>query len=286
MRLPTVLAALLVLCAVLCVVLPAGAGPAGAATAWPHVTVVARDGARHADVSLAWALDGYLLELTGRDGAVTTLAPMQVGTVLAADGRDITEEVGRACPATDVDFRLLGAGTRRPFSFTTMADVGGGGVLSNADGAGGPDAVLQAGLRVRAGRSLHVRLGLRRLSLSEGVGATGDVFSATSTDLLLMVGGRLKHPRENDNYSYLEAGVALVHLSDRLGGEDGTESPGGRTESAFAAQGGVVLPLDRTWGLDLGAGLTARPSLRQDGDLRLELGLNVALTLRDHKETP
>lgn len=107
------------------------------ATSWTHVTVVATDGARRTDVCRwpgPWV--ATMLELTGSDGTVSTLAPLQVRAVLAFDGRDITDEVGAACPADDIDFQLLGEGSRVPFVFGAMIDAGFGGAVGNAEDGG------------------------------------------------------------------------------------------------------------------------------------------------------
>jgi hypothetical protein len=250
------------------------------ATSWTHVTVVATDGARHADVSLAWALGGYLLELTGSDGTVSTLAPLQVRAVLAFDGRDITDEVGAACPADDIDFQLLGEGSRVPFVFGAMIDAGFGGAVGNAEDGGSVTPVGLAGVRIAASERVHLRVGVRRLQQAEGTEVSGVNVEAHATDLLVMVGARLKHPRENDNYSYLEGGLVWTHFDqtfDAMGvitANDATNNPG------LTVQGGAVLPLGPRLGVDISGLLMLRPSLITDNDHSLHAGINVALTFR------
>lgn len=250
--------------------------PAPAATIWHQVTVVRKDGTTARDVTLAWILDGYLLEATAADGSVTTVAPVHVKAVLAADGRDLTDEVGDACPAHDVDFRLLGRGARVPFTFAIMGDAGAGLATGSAKGGRGPVPVLLGGLRAALGDRVHARVGLRRQSLEQEPDEGVVAYRSASTDLLLMLGGRLKDPRENNNYAYLEGGLLVARFDERFGAGDGDPS----TASGLAAQGGVVLPLSPTRGIDLGVTVMSRPSLLQGAGRTLMISFNVALTFR------
>lgn len=245
-------------------------------TAWPHSTVVCRDGTFVRDVTLSWVLDGYLLEAIAADGTVTTLAPSHVKAVLAPDGSDLTDIVGAACPAHDVDFRLLGRGSRTPFTFTVMGDAGAGLAIGTVRGGAGPVPVLLGGLRASLGGRLHARLGLRRQGLEQEPDLGGAAFSSASTDVLVLVGGRLKDPRENDNYAYLEGGLVLVRFDERFG--DGPDLA--RSAHGAAAQGGVVLPLSASRGVDIGVTAMSRPPLLDGAGHSLMVSFNVALTLR------
>lgn len=279
-RLPAVLPVLAALLAVmLSTPLPARAA-AEAAPAWPHVTVERKDGSLVRDVTLAWVLDGFLLEATAGDGSVTTLAPSQVRAVLAADGRDVTDEVGAACPARDVDFRLLGSRARRPFLFALMGDAGVGVAVGNSPGGGDPVPVLLGGLRVAVAGPLHVRLGLRRQDLEQAAGTGGGLRSSAGTDLLLLLGGRLRQPRDNDNFAYLEGGVLLARFDERFAGDDGGAVSDERSAAGVLAQGGVVLPLSPTRGVDVGLALMSRPPLIAGTGSNFAISLNLALTLR------
>jgi hypothetical protein len=241
------------------------------------VTVVRHDGTSVRNVTLSWVLDGYLLEAIDGDGTVTTLAPSHVKTVLAPDGTDMTDEVGAACPASDVDFRLLGKGSRTPFKFTIMGDAGAGLAAGSAKGGHSPVPVLLGGLRASLGGRLHARVGLRRQGLKQEPDLGGVAYSSASTDLLVMIGGRLKDPRENDNYAYLEGGLLLVRFDERFG--DGTDL--GRDAHGVAAQGGVVLPLSAGLGVDVGVTAMSRPPLLAGAGHGLMISFNVALTFRD-----
>lgn len=251
-----------------------------AADSWPHVTVERKDGTIVRDVTLAWVLDGFLLEATAGDGSVTTLAPAQVRAVRGPDGRDLTDEVGAACPAQDVDFSLLGRRARRPFVFAWMGDAGAGLAVGSSPGGGDPVPVLRGGLRVAAGERLHVRLGLRRQHLEQEAAMGGRRRDSASTDLLLLLGGRLKHPRENDNFAYLEGGVLLAGFDERFTGDDAAGVSADRQASGLLAQGGVVLPLSPTRGVDVGLALISRPPLIEGTGRNLTISLNLALTLR------
>lgn len=258
----------------------AAAAVAATPPAWDHVKVERRDGTALEDVRLAWVLDGYLLEATAADGSVTTLAPTHVLAVRAADGRDLTAEVGDACPATDVDFRLLGDDARVPFDFGLMVDLGGALALSAAREGGAPRPVLLGGLRAAVGSGAHIRVGLRRQGLVQGAPLGGPVRESASTDFCLLVGGRILHPRENDNYPYVEAGVMLVRFDERFRGDDGRSPSTVMNAAAFLAQGGAVLPLWPGRGLDVGAAVAIRPPLIEGAGVVYEFSVNVALAWR------
>lgn len=252
-------------------------GPA----AWTHVTVLRADGGRLNDVTLAWALGGYLLEAKAADGRVTTLSPDQVRQVLSFDQRDVTDEVDGACPADDIDFHLLGSRKHVPFRFDLMADAGGGVALSNGNGGSHSDGVLVAGVRVAAGDLFHVRLGYRRGRVSEAASTGGAAMEADTGEMLAMVGLRLTRPRENSNFAYLEAGVTLVHYSDRFGRDGAPSAEADLLTISPALQGGVVLPLNRHLGVDLGGFVASRGSLDADaGQTVLRVGATVGVTLR------
>lgn len=267
------------LAVLLCLAL-AAVSHAAPPAAWDHVNLEKRDGAVLADVRLAWVLDGYLLEATAADGTVTTLAPTQVRAVRAADGRDLTAEVGDACPATDVDFRLLGDRARDSFDFSLMADLGAGLAVGTAKDGGSPRIVLLGGLRAGMGDRAHVRAGLRRQQLAQSAPLGGAALESASTDFVLLFGGRLLHPRENDNYAYLEAGPMLVRFDERFRGDDGLDPATARNAAGFLAQGGAVLPLSPSRGLDLGASVAVRPPLVEGTGAVYEFSVNVALAWR------
>lgn len=249
-------------------------------TSWPHMTVVFRDGTSIQNVTLTWVLDGYLLEAIVADGTVKTLAPSNVKAVLARDGSDMTDVIGAACPASDVDFRLLGKGARVPFTFSIMGDAGAGLAVGSAKGGGSPVLVLLGGVRAAVGGTMHARLGARRQDLEQVPDVGGAARSSAGTDLLLMLGTRLKDPRENDNFGYLEGGLLLTFFDNRFPGEDGGAEPGTLTAAGLAAQGGVVLPLSPTHGLDIGLAAMSRPALIEGTGRCLMLSLNLALTIR------
>jgi hypothetical protein len=254
-----------------------GAAPA----AWTHVTVLRADGGRLADVTLAWALGGYLLEAKTADGQVTTLSPDQVRQVLSFDERDLTDEVGAACPADDIDFHLLGSRKHVPFRFALMADAGGGVALSNGNGGSKANGALVAGLRVGISDQLHARVGFRGQHASEATSAVGGTMAADTGELLVMMGIRLTRPRENNNYAYLEAGVSLVHYSDRFGADGRSLADADLVTISPALQGGVVLPLNRHVGVDIGGFVSSRGSLDAAAEQTvLSVGATVGVTLR------
>jgi len=237
-------------------------------------------GASHEDVTLAWALDGFLLELTSRDGAVTTLNPDQVDRVKDGLGRDITDEVGAACPATGITYRLLGKGRTVPFTFAIMADAGGGPAWTTGSGDFTPSLAPLGGVRVRLGERVHVRAGYRRHKVAELTAIADREVSSTTDELHLLAGVRMSHPRENNNYSYLEGGVAFIRFDERFGGETGAEPSDDRSAMGAVIQGGVVLPLSKHVGVDVGGLAMLRPTLssRSTGPL-LMVGINAALAL-------
>jgi opacity protein-like surface antigen len=259
----------------------AAAAAAEAPPTWTHATVVEAGGAVHDDVTLAWALDGFLLELTNRDGTVTTLSPDQVDKVKDGLGRDITDDVGAACPATGITYKLLGKGRTVPIEFGIMADAGGGPAWTTGSGDFAPSLALLGGVRVRVGERAHVRLGYRRHQVVESTSVVDREVESTTDELHLLVGVRMSHPRENNNYSYLEGGVAFIRFDERYEGEDGTVPAEDLTDLGFTLQGGVVLPLSKRVGVDLGGLAMLRPTMSavSTGPL-LMVGINAALTLR------
>lgn len=249
--------------------------------AWTHVTVLRADGGRLDDVTLTWALGGYLLEAMAADGKVTTLSPDQVRQVLGFDQRDLTDEVGAACPADDIDFQMLGSRKHVPFRFALMADAGGGVALSNGNGGSNVNGALVAGLRVGISDQLHARVGFRGQHASEATSLVGGTMAADTGALLVMLGLRLNHPRENNNYAYLEAGIALVHYSDRFGADGRLLADADLVTISPALQGGVVLPLSRHVGVDIGGFVASRGSLDAvTGQTILSVGATVGVTLR------
>lgn len=254
---------------------------AAAPPAWTHATVVTVGGPVHEDVTLTWALDGFLLELTSRDGAVTTLSPDQVDKVKDGLGRDITDEVGAACPATGITYRLLGKGRTVPFRFGIMADVGGGPAWTTGSDDFAPSLAWLGGVRFRVGERAHLRAGYRRCRVVESTSVADSEVEATTDELHLLVGVRMSHPRENNNYSYVEGGVAFIRFDARFAGESGAEPSDDLMDLGATLQGGVVLPLSKRVGLDLGGLAMLRPTLSSSSTgPTLMVGINAALTLR------
>jgi hypothetical protein len=273
-------------------ILAAGSSAAGSVAGaavpahWPGVTVVCRDGTRLDGVDLAWSRDGFLLRAARPRGDEVTLAPADVLRVFGPDGSDLTDAVGAACPATGITYTLLGRGSRVPFTFSFMGDLGGGLALDTADGGGDPVGVLLGGLRMGVAPPLHVRVGVRRLPLAELGAVTGTRVETWGTDLLLLVGARLQNPRENDNYAYVEGGLALIHVGARVPGPGAVGRDLERDFTAPVVQGGVVLPLSPSLGVDLGVTIEYRPSLVEGRDEYLLAGANVALTWRSGGQEP
>ena len=124
------------------------------------------------------------------------------------------------------------------------------------------------GLRLAAGERAHVRFGYRRLRVREDAGVPLRQVSAQADELQLLVGMRMTHPRDNSNYSYLEAGLVQVGGQARAG-------------TGAVLQGGVVLPVSPRLGVDLGALLMSRPSLDDQADQTVIcFGVQAALAAR------
>jgi hypothetical protein len=248
---------------------------------WTHVTVLQVGGRVHDDVTLAWALDGFLLELAAGDGTVTSLSPDQVDKVKDGLGRDITDAVGEACPATGITYRLLGQGKNVPFVFAVMGDLGCGSAVTTDSGDLSPLLTLVGGARFSVGERLHLRVGYRRQRLVESTLVSGGDIETDADELHLLLGTRMSHPRENNNYSYLEGGVALIRFDQRFADGSGTVPADDLTGVGATLQGGVVLRLSAHLGLDVGGLVMARPGLIVGSTSRnLMFGINTALTLR------
>lgn len=248
---------------------------------WPHVSVLQVGGRVYDDVTLSWALDGFLLELATGDGTVTSLSPDQVDKVKDGLGRDITDAVGEACPATGLTYRLLGQGKNVPFVFAVMVDLGCGSAVTTDSGDFSPLATLLGGVRFNASKRLHLRVGYRRQRLVESTSVAGGEIETDADELHLLLGTRMSHPRENNNYSYLEGGVALIRFDERFADGSGTVPADDRTGLGATLQGGVVLRLSAHLGLDVGGLVMARPGLIVESTgPNLMFGVNAALTLR------
>ena len=49
-----------------------------------------------------------------------------------------------------------------------------------------------------------------------GLSAAGETFSTDAYEIPLMLGMRMTHPRRNNNYGYMEAGVIFVDYDQRF----------------------------------------------------------------------
>ena len=261
-------------------VFPAVPSFADSDSIWRHVNVTSVDGETLTDVTVAWGLAGFSLKVTAPDGREIGFSPAQVAMITDSEGNDITNIVAAASPASTVKFALLGDERSTPMHFTVMAAAGGTAGLLKGAGDFEPVGAFHAGARVRICSWSHLHVLYRRQQIGESViHGDGDV-STSSNEVHILLGSRMTHPRRNNNYTYLEAGVALVKYTRRFN-EDLTivdELPDWR--SGFSFRGGAVLPLTEHIGLDLGAILMTRPSLIENSmEPDILIGLNVAVAV-------
>ena len=247
---------------------------------WPHVTVSTTSGTVFEDVTVAWSLAGYSLKITHDDGRESELRPSEVATIRNAAGQDITNTVAEANPATDVNFALIGDQRIIPFEFALMLTGGGSGAMYQAGGDMDPTWSIFGGARISLGSRIYVNAQYRRQRVVEPVHAVGGEVSTDTNELHMMVGFRVTHPRENNNYHYVELGVSVISFPERFNAERGTWNDRGGSGAGFTLQGGVVYPISLRVGLDLGGTFMLRPALIEDsGNTGLLLGINAALAM-------
>ena len=260
------------------------AGAASASPSWTHVTVARADGSELVDVTLTWVLDGFGLEAVAGDGSRTALRPLEVAAIRSRDGADITDEVAVACPARDVHFALIGSGRPDPFVVGTMVRVGGSATWHRGPGSSTTwRGNVAAGLRFGLTDRVHLALDYRRQGLKQTVSGVPRELTSSADELHLLLGIRLKDPRENANYPYLEAGPALVAFASRYDTDAATWTDEDRRKLAFSLRGGVLIPLDSAWAVDLSGSFMVRPPLALGGDEdgpAMMLGLGAAVTYR------
>ncbi|MEN8007792.1 MAG: hypothetical protein ABFS42_12305 [Candidatus Krumholzibacteriota bacterium] len=247
---------------------------------WHHVSVTTADSTLYEDVSLAWGLSGYSINLTAADGTETTLSPSQVAAIRDSSGADITNAVADASPATDVDFALIGDRRAVPFEFKVLLAAGGTGGLISGDSSFSPTGAFFAGARVGLGSHIHLNCMYRRQRVVDTVHPHDTEISANANEFHLLVGYRTTPSLQNPNYSYLEMGLALVQFSEMFNAERNAWTGDGSSGLGVTLQGGLVIPLSSKVGLDLGGILMARPTLVEDiSSPGLLIGINAALTL-------
>jgi hypothetical protein len=257
------------------------AGPASAADpTWHPVTVITVDGQRHENVRVTWKLDGFLLRLRAADRTVTDLNPRVVANIVDAAGRDITREVADASPST-AGFAVLGDLRSEPFRLGWALDAGGSAGLTGGYGGFEPSGAWFAGLRRGLGTRFHLRAQYRNQHVREQVPPHGATLGTWSDEAALLLGYRPVHPRRNSNLVYLELGPTLVRWRETHDAETGFLTGGSRTKPGLLLRGGVVFPVSRRLGLDLGGLVSARPPLAEgQGTVGWVLGLNLALVVR------
>lgn len=247
---------------------------------WPHVSVTTISGTNYDDVSVTWTLAGYSIKLTHADGTEIDLRPSQVETIRDSTGLDITNAVAEASGATDVNFALIGDERIVPFEFGLMLTVGGSGAMYQADGGFDPTFAFIGGARASLSSWFYLSAQYRRQRVVEPVHSLGIDVSTDTNELHFLVGFRVTHPRENNNYHYVELGVSVVQFPERFNAERGTWNDSGSTDTGFTLQGGVVFPFSSRVGLDLGGTFMLRPALVEDStNTGLLLGINVALAV-------
>ena len=248
---------------------------------WHHVSVTTSEGALHEDVTLAWGLSGYSINLTAADGTETVLSPSQVASIRDSSGADITNAVADASPATDVGFALIGDERAVPFEFNVLLAAGGTGGLIKGDGGFSPTGAIIAGARVSLGSHAHLNFMYRRQRVVETVHTNDTEISGNTNELHFLVGYRTTPSLQNPNYSYLEMGVALVQFSRMFNSDRLEWTDDGGSGLGVTLQGGLVLPLSSRVGLDLGGIVMMRPTLVEDiSTPGLLVGINAALTFR------
>ena len=247
---------------------------------WHHVSVTTADSTLYEDVSLAWGLSGYSINLTAADGTETVLSPSLVAFIRDSSGTDITNAVAEASPATDVGFALIGDERAIPFEFNVLLAAGGTGGLISGDSSFSPTGAFFAGARVSLGSHAHINFMYRRQRVVDTVHPNDTEISANANELHLLAGYRTTPSLQNPNYSYLELGVALVQFSKMFNSERNAWTDDGDAGIGVTLQGGLVIPLSSKVGLDLGGILMVRPTLVEDiSSPGLLIGINAALTL-------
>ena len=248
---------------------------------WSHVSVTTNEGALYEDVSLAWGLSGYSINLTAADGTQTVLSPSQVASIRDSSGTDITNAVAEASPATDVGFALIGDERAVPFEFNVLLAAGGTAGLIKGDGSFSPTGAFFAGARISLGTHAHINLMYRHQRVVETVHTNSTEISDYSNELHLLVGYRTTPSLQNQNYTYLELGVALVQFSRMFNADRLAWTDDGGSGLGVTLQGGLVFPLSSKVGLDLGGIAMMRPTLVEDiSTPGLLIGINAALTFR------
>lgn len=248
---------------------------------WQHVSVTTSEGVIHEDVSLAWGLSGYSINLTAADGTESVLSPSQVASIRDSSGTDITNAVAEASPAADVGFALIGDKRAVPFEFNVLLAAGGTGGLIKGDGSFSPTGAFFAGARISLGTHAHINLMYRRQRVIETVSATDAEISGDTDEFHFLVGYRTTPSLQNQNYTYLELGVALVQFSRMFNTDRLAWTDDGGSGLGVTLQGGLVFPLSSKVGLDLGGIVMMRPTLVEDiSTPGLLIGINAALTYR------
>ncbi len=253
--------------------------PAVAVKSWHHVSVTTADSTLYEDVSLAWGLSGYSINLTAADGTKTVLSPSQVASIRDSTGADITNAVAEASPADDVGFALIGDERAVPFEFNVLLAAGGTGGLIKGEGSFSPTGAFLAGARISLGSHAHINLMYRRQRVVETVSANAMEISGNTNELHFLVGYRTTPSLQNPNYSYLELGVALIQFSKMFNADRLAWTDDGGSGLGVTLQGGLVIPLSSKVGLDLGGIFMMRPTLVEDiSTPGLLIGINAALT--------
>jgi len=247
-------------------------------TTWDHVNVALVDSTVYHDVSLAWKLEGYSLEITKSDGERINVGPMAVTKITDRNGLDITNDVADLSPATNAKFALLGDKKTIPFQFKAMFLAGVSGVLTNTDDSHKPLGAVLVATRIALDERAHFSLFYRRQQVAESISAGGGSFSTNAHEIHLLLGLRTTHPRRNNNYGYMEAGVALINFDQRYDNNSNSWVSNNSNEVGLTLQGGVVIPFSENFAVDLSGILEYRPSLVIDGgESGIMVGLNVAL---------
>jgi hypothetical protein len=242
--------------------------------------VTTTTGTSYEDVSVVWTLEGFSLRMTAPDGTETDLRPSEVAAIHDSDGNDITNAVADANPATNVDFALIGDRRIVPLTFDLMLTGGGGGALYQAGGGLDPTWAVSGGVRIGLGERFHVHTQYRRQRIVEPVHTTGGEITDFTDELHLLLGFRATHPRENNNYHYVELGLAAVRFPDRYHAGRRSWNGRGGTGAGFTLQGGVVYPFSSRVGLDLTGTFMLRPTLVEDSSSTgLLFGINAALAV-------
>jgi len=245
---------------------------------WDHVNVALADETVYNDVTVAWKLEGYSMEITRADGVRVNISPTLIAKITDSDGVDITNEVAGLSPATDMSFALLGDEKTIPFQFKIMILAGLSGALTNADDSHKPLGAGYAGARFGFSDKIHASVIYRRQNVVESTSAAGGSFSTDAHEIHLMLGTRMTHPRRNDNYGYMEAGVILINFDQRFDNENKVWISDDTGDLGVVVQGGVAIPISENFAIDLNGILEYRPSLIiHGGESAILLGLNIAL---------